>query len=139
MDPILIVCTALAILAALGLITYHISPLLKKKGFDPDAVVAKANQAAATVKEAMDTLRPFLDAKTNSVVDTVISAASIGVANAEQLLHVGKLDPEERKDAARGYVLNTLSLLGVEATPEIDMLIDGAIEAGVMEIGHKSK
>jgi hypothetical protein len=57
--------------------------------------------------------------------------------NAEQLYHIGKLEPGRRKEAARAYVIDVLKLAGVDITPEVGRLIDGVIEAEVLGLGHK--
>ena len=52
---------------------------------------------------------------------------------------LGELKPDERKDAARAFVVDALKLTKTEITPEIERLIDGAIEAEVLTLGHAVK
>ena len=40
-------------------------------------------------------------------------------------------------EAARQYINEAVKMMGVEMTPEVSKLIDGAIEAEVLDIGHK--
>ena len=70
-------------------------------------------------------------------MDKVLTAANVGVGQAEQLYNIGQLEPGERKDAARQYVTQAVALMGVEVTPEVTKLIDGAIEAEVLNLRHK--
>lgn len=59
----------------------------------------------------------------------IFDIASIAAANAEQLFLTGKLAKNERKEAARNYVYAALTTMGVEVDDNIQMIIDGAIEA----------
>ena len=82
-------------------------------------------------------LRPFLpETKETAAVDRILTAAQVGVGNAEQLYKIGELPPEKRKEAARQYINDTLTLAGVTVTPEVSRLVDGAIEAEVLKLGH---
>ena len=133
--------TLIIVLAAtvlVGLIISVIFPLLRKKGVDVDEILSSTKDALAAVNNTMETLRPFLpEGESADTFDKIMVAAHIGVANAEQLSHIGKLDPGERKTAARQYINDAVKLMGVEVTPEVSRLIDGAIEAEVLDIGHK--
>jgi len=140
MDPTLTAIIILAILAGVALVVNVALPALRRKGVDVDGIVAQAKQTLQTANNALETLRPFIADKPGvDVFDTIYTAANIGVGNAEQLAHLGKLAPEERKEAAKQYVLDAIKLMGIEKTPDIDRLIDGAIEAGVLELGHEPK
>ena len=128
----------LAAVAVVALVTAILS-YLKRKGVDVyvDDMLSSTRHALITANTAMETFRPFLpEGKGVDTFDKIMAAAHIGVANAEQLTHIGQLDPAQRKEAARLYIHDAVKLMGVEVTPEVEKLIDGAIEAEVLEIGH---
>jgi len=127
----------LAVLAFLSIIVGIVIPLLKRKGVDVDGILGQTKQALSILTEVMNTLRPFLTGvKGVDIVDKIIEASKIGVGNAEQLWHIGKLEAGERNAAAKDYVYEALKFIGVERTPEIELLVDGAIEQCVLELGH---
>ena len=128
----------LAVLAFLSIIVGVAIPHLKRNGVDVDGILGQTQKALSVLTEVMNTLRPFLaGAKGADIVDKIIDAAKIGVGNAEQLWHIGKLEAGERNAAAKDYVYEALKLIGVERTPEIDRLVNGAIEQSVLELGHE--
>ena len=128
----------LMIVAFVGLIIAVVLPFLKRKGVDVDDVLITMKTTLATANSAMETLRPFIpEGKGVDTFDKIMAAAHVGVANAEQLNIIGKLAPEDRKEAARQYINDAVKLMGVDVTPEVSKLIDGAIEAEVLDIGHR--
>ena len=128
----------IAVLILVGIILAVVLPLLKKRGIDMGAVLDRAKDSLDTVNKTLDMLKPFMeDSPVVDAFDKILNAATVGVGQAEQLHLIGQLEPEERKDAARRYVIDAVKLMGVEVTPEVSKLIDGAIEAQVLELGHK--
>jgi hypothetical protein len=115
-------------------------PALKKNGVNVEAALGGAKDALAAVDKTLDIIRPFLPTKAApglALFDKILDAAAIGVGNAEQLYHVGQLEGDKRKQEAEAYILSVLKLAGIEATPEVMRLVDGAIEAKVLDLGHK--
>ena len=138
MNTIQTLLIVLAILVCVVLILAFLLPFLKRKGVNMQKIFDQANNALAVASNTFETLRPFLaDLPGVSVFDDVMAAAHVGVGNAEQLYHIGELDPAKRKEAARQYVIDVAKLTGIEITPEVERLIDGAIEAEVLELGHR--
>jgi len=133
--------TLLVVLGAIvvaALMIRFVLPRLDARGVDVPAVVESAKSVVATANNIVNVLRPFLAEVTGiDVVDKILATAHVGVGNAEQLYLVGQLEPGERKNAARQYIRDTLTLIGVEITPEVERVIDGAIEAEVLSMGHK--
>jgi len=133
--------TLLCVLAVIGftcLMVGLIFPMLKRKGVDVDELLDKTNAALEVASKAFDTVKPFLpDGAGIDAFDRILEAAQVGVGNAEQLYKVGKLRGDERKQAAKNYVYDTLKLMEVEVTPEVERLVDGAIENNVLDLGHK--
>jgi hypothetical protein len=110
-------------------------PSLKRRGLDVEVFVVQAKESLATANKTLDIIRPFMaNISSIDLLDRIFEAATIGVENAEQLCKIGTLQPNERKEAARKYVLDSVKLVGVTITPEVERLIDGAIEANVFEI-----
>ena len=119
-------------LLGVGVVLYVVLPHLERKGINVKNVIDQTQKALDTVGTTMETLRPFLpEGKGTDAFDKIMKAAVVGVNNAEQLYAIGQLKPEARKEAAREYVSGAVALMGVEVTPEVERLIDGAIEAEV--------
>ena len=130
----------MAIVFFVALIIAVVLPFLKRKGVDVDNVLESAKTVLSTANATMETLRPFLPAGAGAdTFDKIMSAAQVGVANAEQLCHIGKLPADKRKEAARQYINEAVKMMGIDMTPEVGKLIDGAIEANVLELGHVIK
>ena len=130
----LVVVLAVIVFAFGGVLGF-VLPLLKRRGVDVEAVMDGIKDALATSNGIWQTVQPFLTELPGAgTFDRILDAANVGVANAEQLLNAGKLEKGERKDAARQYVKDTLGILGVEVTPEVERLVDGAIEAEVFNM-----
>ena len=62
--------------------------------------------------------------------------AKIGVYHSEQLYIDSKLNGEERNDKAKETIYSVLKELKINITPNISKIIDGAIEAEVLALGH---
>ena len=125
---------ALSVVCVVALIVGVALPFLQRKGIDTGAALERAKSAAEALSGAYGLVRPFL--KDSEVIDKIQEYALIAVYNAEQLHKIGELPAEERKDSARGYVKDTLKLIGVDVTPELDAVIDGAIESEVYALGQ---
>jgi len=129
----------LGIIVAAMLVLAFVVPVLKKRGIDLDKVLAQTQSAINTASTAFALVKPFVDDKnTVDIGDKILTAASIGVGNAEQLLHIGKIPADKRHSEAMKYVQNTLGLAGVEWTPDVEALAEGAIQASVNALGHNT-
>ena len=127
----------LAVVVLVGVVLGVVLPLLRRKDVDVDSIIKTAQSTLTTVNVTMDTLRPFLtEVKGVDTFDKVVSAAGSAVEQAEQLNMIGNLEADKRKEAARQYAVDALKLMNVKVTPEVGRLIDGAIEAKVLELGH---
>jgi hypothetical protein len=93
----------------------------------------------ANTSKAYDMVKPFLASSVNSnKFEKILDVAFVGVNNVQQLVNSGQItDPAERKAAARQYVFDTLPLIGIEVTPEIQRVVDGAIESEVFALKQK--
>ena len=122
------------IIGTVAIIT-AVLPFLKRQGVDVGAILDRTKDALVTVNKTLDTVRPFIAESVDvNAFDKILEAARVGVGNAEQLYNIGQLDPSQRKAAAREYIVGAVNLAGVKVTPEVEKLIDGAIEAEVLDL-----
>lgn len=135
---LLIVVIVIVIVAAVLAVAFLLVPYLKKKNIPVAEYLNKAEIALQRVDSIFDTVKPFLPGgPTIELIDKILKWAQVGVDNAEQLYYIGEIEKTKRKDEARSYVLNALQIAGISITPELERVIDGAIEAGVLALGHK--
>lgn len=140
MNTVQILLIVLAVILFAAIVLAVLLPFLKRKGVAVDSVLEYTKSALATANRTLDMARPFLsDSPGLTLFDKILTAVQVGVGNAEQLYHVGKLEGEQRNDEARKYILDSLGIIGIEVTPEIERVIDGAIEAEVLNLGHTDK
>lgn len=99
--------------------------LLRKVIIVRPVLTAMANTAAAVYSI-------FPGRKEIKNVQTVIDAAVKGAELAEEAWRMGALEREERNAYAKQWIANTLAEAGIKVTPQIQMVIDGAIEATCM-------
>lgn len=92
------------------------------------------NTNIARARKIMDQLP---ESKYASVFEQIMNYASIGVAQAEQLYKIRKIEGTARKNTACQFVHESLSLAGVKCTPEVESVIDSCIEAAVQRLGHQ--
>lgn len=138
MDMFYVLLIVLAVIAAVFVALRVLLPYLKNKGVDVSGILDQTQQAFGTINSTLDTLKPFLPNTAGlAAFEKILAAAEVGVGKAEQLYHVGELEGAQRKEAAESYILDTLKVIGVDITPEVKNLIDGAIEHQVLTLGHK--
>jgi hypothetical protein len=133
---LLIIAVVAVIVAACALLF----PWLKKKGAD----VPAALKAAGGVLKGADTVTDVLKAAfptslIANIADKVIDYAQIGVQKAEQLYIINQISGDGRKAEASKFVYDALTLAGIERNAAIDKIVDGAIEAAVLALGHEPK
>ncbi|MDL2288769.1 hypothetical protein LJC32_05265 [Oscillospiraceae bacterium OttesenSCG-928-F05] len=137
MDMFYVLLIVLAVIAAVFLALKVLLPYLKNKGVDVSGILDQTQQAFGAINSTLDTLKPFLPNTPGlAAFEKILAAAEVGVGKAEQLYYVGELEGGQRKEAAEQYILDALQLIGVEVTPEVQNLIDGAIEHQVLSLGH---
>lgn len=129
----LVVGLVIGVAATIGIVI----PLLKKKGIDIEKYLSEANDTVVKVDEVFDTIKPFLpQVPAIGIIDKVLEYTKLGVDKAEQLYHIGQIQANQRKQEAKNFILDALKLAKIDVTPELDKVIDGAIEASVMALGH---
>ena len=136
-EVLLLVIGFVALVAAVSALT----AVLQKRGIDPQKYLDKVKDGMETVNMATDLVMPFLPEKSEKVEQykMILDAANIGVNNAEQLLKIGKIeDKDKRKEEAQKYIMDAMSFIGVDITPKVERLIEGATQAAVNALGHKA-
>jgi len=140
MSPFETFLIVIAIIVVVVLVLVVILPYLKRKGVDIEALIAQVKQALAATGNTLDTIKPFLPGIVGvDAFDKILKSAAVGVGNAEKLYLIGNLPPERRKEEARKFIKDAVTLAGVVVTPEVERLIDGAIESEVLKLGHALK
>lgn len=128
----------IAVSTGVTVLTNLVIPLLKKKGITAtntlDVADTVLQESASVIKmiQGVAPSIPYLD-----LVATVIKLADIGVKKAEQLCKIGEINTKERKEDATAYVLDILKISKIEVTPDLQKVIDGAVQASVLALGHK--
>lgn len=77
----------------------------------------------------------------NSIVNAlkiVDKYAHVGVNQAEQLYLTSQLPADQRNTKAKETIYAALTAANIVVTPEIEKIIDGAIETEVLALGHKT-
>lgn len=69
-----------------------------------------------------------------NLIDRIIEWGKKAAEAAEQLYKSDQLPREERKTKARDLVMDMLVAAKIDITPEIEKIVDGAIEAGVLTL-----
>jgi hypothetical protein len=133
---LLIVAVVAVIVAACALIF----PWLKRKGIDTTATLHVAEGVLAGADTITDILKAaFPTSIIANIADKIIDYALAGVAKAEQLYIINEITGADRKAEASAFVFEALALAGIERNAGIDKIVDGAIEAAVLMLGHKDK
>ncbi len=136
-NGILLIVAVVAVIVAACAVVF---PWLKRRGVN----VAPALEVTGNVLEGADTITEILKAVfptsvIANVADKIIDYAKIGVAKAEQLYIINQITGEDRKAEASKFVYDALAQAGIERNEAIDKIIDGAIEAAVLMLGHEIK
>ena len=114
-------------------------PYLQRKGVHVDAIIAEAKAVTAKISGMAEIITPFIaQGEVADISAKIISYATVGTNMAEQLYKIGELPKDERNEAAINYVTDDLQIAGVEITPEVERLTEGAIEAAVHTMNSAS-
>ncbi len=138
MQNLLNVGTILGATFGVGAAVLFLMPFLKKKNIKVDEVIKKIDavldgtDAIITVADKILPVNPIVD-----ILKVVEKYAHIGVHQAEQLFIASKLGEDERYVKSKETIYAALKLLNIKVTPGIEKIVDGAIEAEVLALGHK--
>lgn len=107
-------------------------PLLKKKGVNTDQVMDEVQSGLKVANSVLDGVQAALPGLPGiAIVDKVVELADKSVAAAEQMKKSNQIPADQRKATAVQLVKNYLTAANVEITPDIERIIDGAVEAAV--------
>ena len=124
-----------AVVAGFVLATVVFVPMLKKKYVNTPQIIGTVQDGLATADTILDGVQAALPGLPGiTVVDKVIELAQKGVNAAEQLYKSAQVPKEERKTTAVQLVKDCLTAANVEITPDIEKIIDGAVEAAVFTL-----
>ena len=137
MENINIILVIIAAVAVMVAACAFIFPWLKKK----DINVPSTLEATSGVLDATDAITDILKAAfptsaVVNIVDKVIDYAKVGAQKAEQLYIINTISKDERKEEATKFVYEALEIAGIERTAAIEKIVDGAVEAAVLTLGH---
>lgn len=107
-------------------------PRLVKRGIDVSGLLDKASMTVAAMDTVTDALKKLFPATPGlNLIDKILDYASRAVAGAEQMYKASQIPEEQRKVEATNLVYAFLKAAGIEVTPELKPVVDGAIEASV--------
>lgn len=93
-------------------------------------------QTLGATAEAISGIWP--DRKELRMIQTVAKAAIEATEIAERAWKIGNLDKEDRNPFAKALVKDALGKAGIAVTPQIAMIVDGAIEATCLLLPHET-
>jgi hypothetical protein len=136
-NALLLIITVVAVIMAASALLF---PWLRRKGINTTSTL----HVAEGVLSGADTITDILKAAfplnpIAAIADKIIDYAKIGVAKAEQLYIIDTITGPERNAEAKQFVYDALANAGIERTAAIDKIIDGAVEAAVLMLGHEPK
>lgn len=126
---------AIAILAVL--IGFVGVPFMRKKGWITD----ERTQTTKQVLEIANLILKNIEMKDNDVKDKtllVLQIAEIAVRYVEQTSATTR-DNKKKKELAQKSVLETLQLMNIEITPDIEKVIELGIESAVNQLPKTNK
>lgn len=130
---VLIYAVAATVVAACALLF----PWLKKKGVNVPTALEVGEIAVTGADQITDILKALFPGNAAvNIADKIIDYAVVGVKKAEQLYHINSITGDERNAEAKKFVYEALELAGIERTTAIDKIVDGAVEAAVLALGH---
>lgn len=139
MSNLLIVLFIIGVVAGVGLTIILLLPFLKKKGVKVGEIMQRADIVLSGADNAIDVINKIIpNSPTSKVLSVIDKYAHVGVNCAEQLYTASELKADERNDKAKDIIYSALKLAGIEKTPEIENIVNGAIEAEVLALGHKT-
>lgn len=114
-------------------------PYLTKKGVNVEKAIKNVDKGLTAADGVITVANELLPG--NPVVNAlkiVDKYAHIGVSQAEQLYLTSQLKPDERNAKAKETIYAALTAANITVTPELQKIIDGAIETEVLALGHKT-
>ena len=133
---VLIIVLLIFVVAIVAVITIAI-PFLIKKDINIQAYLKQAETILNTAEDITNTVGGILPATPAISILKILEVwASKAVGGAEQLYVSSQLPADQRNAKAKEIVYAALKIAGVIVTPELETLINGAIEESVLVLGH---
>ena len=135
MDNTQVILLAFALSVLVGAVAPWIAVALQKRGVNVQGPLEKAQTGLAVADKLVDGLSgmsPMLPGI--SAVDKIIEWSEKAVNASEQLLKSQQLSADQRKANAEDIVKSCLTSAGLTVTPDLEKIIDGAIEAAVLAL-----
>jgi hypothetical protein len=122
----------IGIVGGMALTSAVLIPLLEKKGVQTEQIIASAQAGLRTADIILDGVQVALPGLPGvAVVDKVVELAGKSVNAAEQMNKSNQISADQRKATAVQLVKDYLTAANVEITPDMEKIIDGAVEAAV--------
>ena len=132
MNGLEIVIFIIAIVALIFGVCGFVLPMLNKKGIDTGKVLDNTDKGLEIADNAVDTVKAIApDIPYINIVDKVIEYAQVAVKKAEQLYKANQSGGDTRKAEAVQLVKDCLTAAKIETTPDLEKIIDGAVESAV--------
>ena len=136
-NPVALVIVTVLIALIIVTLLDVIIPAIKKKNIDIPGTLAKAEKVVDTADSIINTANTIVPANPAiEIIKLISSIAKTAVNSAEQLYIASQLSADQRKAKASELVSAALKIAKIETTPELEKVIDGAIEAEVLSLGH---
>ena len=125
-----------AVIVALFFIAVCIAvPWLVRKGINLTGIIAGTGSALDTAGVVIDGIQEFIpENKGLCIIERIIDYAKEAVRAAEQIYLASGMETDGRKKEAYNQVTTALGYAGIELTPEIETIINTAIEAAVFAL-----
>lgn len=122
-----------------GIVTLFI-PFLIKKNPNVQTYLKQAKVILTTAEDITNTVSAILPAvPAISTLKILEVWASKAVNGAEQLFLSAQSPADQRNAKAKETIYAALKISGIIITPELETLIDGAVEESVLALGHAAK
>lgn len=114
-----------------------IIPKLTKNGIKVDGYINTVNNVLTKIDPILSIVNQvFPNDPAMKIIDFIDNIAKKAVDAAEQMYISTQLPKDQRNAKAKELIDAALTASGVKVTPEIEKIIDGAIESEVMTLGH---
>ena len=132
MENNITIFAVIAVLAFFAILYFALRITTKKLGSDKVATMLTDMKAGIEKMDAtLESISSVIPTAVTNVVDTILRYAYVVVAAAERMYLNGTIVKEDRKGLASEKMHNMLALVGVEITPDLEDVIDTAIESAV--------
>lgn len=114
-------------------------PCLTRNGVNVQGTLKNMDKGITVADEVLTVANEILP--NNSIINglkIVDKYAHIGVNEAEQLYLTSQLRADQRLAKAKETIQAALNAGNITITPQIEKIINGAIEAEVLALGHKT-